>query len=31
MNFSDKNQWSKQFDWVIDVMIKMKREFGKYI
>ena len=31
VDFSDKNQWSKQFDWVIDVMIKMKREFGKYI
>ena len=31
VDFSDKNQWSKQFDLVIDVMIKMKREFGKYI
>ena len=29
--FGDKNQWNEQFDWLIDVMVKMKRAFKKYI
>ena len=31
VTFSDKNQWNAQFDWLIDVMIKMKKAFKKYI
>ena len=31
VNFSDKNQWSAQFDWLIDVMLKMKKGFKKYL
>ena len=29
--FSDKSQWNAQFDWLIDVMLKMKRAFKKYL
>ena len=29
--FNDKRQWTAQFDWLIDVMIKMKKVFKKYI
>ncbi len=29
--FSDKNQWNAQFDWLIDVMIKMKKAFKKFL
>ena len=29
--FSDKNQWNVQFDWIIDVMLKMKKAFKKYL
>ena len=29
--FNDKNQWSTQFDWIIDVMLRMKKTFRKYI
>lgn len=31
VNFDDKDQWNNQFDWLIDVMIKMKRAFTKYL
>ncbi len=27
----DKNQWNAQFDWLIDVMVKMKKAFRKYL
>lgn len=30
-DFEDKNAWSKQFDWVMDTAIKMKKAFKKYI
>lgn len=29
--FNDKNQWNVQFDWLIDVMVKMKKVFKKYL
>ncbi len=29
--FSDKNQWNEQFDWIIEVMLKMKKTFKKYL
>lgn len=31
VDFGDKNQWNTQFDWLIDVMIKMKKAFKKYL
>ncbi len=31
VSFDDRAQWNDQFDWIIDVMIKMKRSFQKYI
>ncbi len=31
VTFSDKNQWNAQFDWIIDVMLKMKKVFKKYL
>ena len=31
VDFDDRNQWNKQFDWVVDVMIKMKKAFKKYL
>ena len=31
VTFGDKNQWSAQFDWIIDVMLKMKEAFKKYL
>lgn len=31
VNFDDKDQWNAQFDWLIDVMIRMKKAFAKYI
>ena len=31
VTFSDKNQWNAQFDWIIDVMLKMKKAFKKYL
>ena len=30
-DFEDKSAWSKQFDWVMDTAIKMKKAFKKYI
>ena len=29
--FGDKSQWNEQFDWIIDVMVKMKKAFKKYL
>ena len=31
VSLSDRSQWSEQFDWLIDVMLKMKAVFKKYI
>lgn len=31
VDFEDKNQLNSQFDWLIDVLIKMKKEFAKYL
>ena len=31
VDLTDKNQWNEQFDWLIEVMIKMKTTFKKYL
>ena len=31
VTFSDKEQWRSQFDWIIDVMMKIKMAFKKYL
>lgn len=31
VSFNDKSQWTNQFDWLIDVMLKMKKEFKRYL
>lgn len=31
VSFSDRSQWRAQFDWLIDVMLKMKKAFKKYL
>lgn len=31
VDFNDKNQQSEQFDWLINVMLKMKKSFKKYL
>lgn len=31
VTFGDKNQWNAQFDWLVDVMLKMKKAFKKYL
>lgn len=31
VNFEDKNQWNEQFDWIIDVILKIKKAFKKYL
>ena len=30
-DLSDKTQWNTQFDWLIDVMLKIKTAFKKYL
>lgn len=30
-DLGDKSKWNEQFDWLIDVMVKMKTEFKKYL
>lgn len=30
-DFSDKSQWEKQYDWIIDVLLKMRKVFKKYL
>lgn len=30
-DFENKDKWSEQFDWVIDVALKMKKAFKKYL
>lgn len=31
VDLTDKNQWNEQFDWLIEVMIKMKTTFKNYL
>ena len=31
VNLSDKTQWNAQIDWLIDVMLKIKTAFKKYL
>lgn len=31
VTFGDKSQWNAQFDWIIDVMLKMKKAFKKHL
>ena len=31
VSFDDKNQWKEQFEWISDVMLKMKKAFKEYI
>lgn len=31
VSLNDRSQWTNQFDWLINVMIKMKNEFKKYL
>lgn len=31
VTFDDMNEWTAQFDWIMDVMIKMKKSFKKYL
>ena len=31
VSFEDKGQWTAQFDWLIDVMLKMKQAFKKHL
>lgn len=31
VDFDDRTLWNEQFDWLIDVMLKMKKVFKKYI
>lgn len=30
-DFDNKNEWSEQFDWVIDTALKIKIAFKKYL
>jgi hypothetical protein len=29
--FDNKDQWSEQFDWAMDIAMKMKKAFKKYL
>ena len=31
VSFNDKAQWESQFDWLIDIMIRMKKAFKPYL
>ncbi len=31
VQFGNKSQWESQFDWLVDVMVKMKKAFSKHI
>ena len=31
VQFDEQNQWTAQFDWIMDTMIKMKAAFKKYL
>lgn len=28
---ADREQWNEQFEWIIDVSVKMKKVFKKYL
>lgn len=31
VDFEDRSQWDSQFDWIMDVMIRMKKAFKKFM
>ena len=31
VDFGNKDTWSEQFDWMMDMAIKMKKAFKKYL
>ena len=31
VDFDNKDDWSEQFDWMIDMALKMKKAFKKYL
>ena len=31
VNLADREQWNAQFEWIIDVALKMKKAFKKYL
>lgn len=31
VSFSDQEDWKNQFDWIMDVMLKMRKAFKKYL
>ena len=31
VDFDDKKDWSNQFDWMMDMAVKMKKAFKKYL
>lgn len=31
VNFSDRSQWKSQFDWLVDIMLRMKNTFVQYL
>ena len=31
VKFTDRDQWHKQFDWIMDMMLKMKKAFKRYL
>lgn len=31
VSLADRSEWTSQFEWLIDVMLKMKAVFKKYI
>ena len=31
VDFDDKSDWPSQFDWIIDMSIRMKKTFRKYL
>ena len=31
VDFNDKTQWTSQFDWIMDVMLRLKKVFGERI
>lgn len=31
VDFDNKDSWSEQFDWMMDIALKMKKTFKKYL
>lgn len=31
VEFESRNKWNEQFNWIIDIMVKMKKAFKKYL